>query len=560
MIVPKDLRKLVGKTELRYSLKTGYLGVAKHKARLIAGQIQLAFRILRKGGLILSKLSDDQIQALVNRYIKDWLEGLDTRLYEEDAIPPPFIDYKSFRGYIESLDDVREQIIVNMHLGEFFTLENPIDDLLKKNGINQIDKDSMEYKKLCVEIHKAAIDLLPIEQKHMLGDFSYKGQLSEIFPEAFPQTSKTPPVTDDQKFQKLSEVDKGERISEVIKHYVAENEKSNWTVKTKQEIESSLNLFVEVVGDIPIRSVTRRQISEFKDTLQKLPPNMNKVKKYRDKSVKELLEMDIKKTLSINTINKTLTRVSTLFNHALKNGFIEGVNPASDMNLPKDKAEDEYRAAFTKEELEKLFRSPQYLDDDHQKSYQFWIPILALFAGMRQDEIAQLHLDDIRQDEEGIWIIDINDKAEKKLKTKSAKRLVPLHRFIIDELKLHKYIEYLKGQGEKRIFPELKKGRDGYSQAVSKWFNTSYKKKCGIVEEGRKKDFHSFRTTFITHLEHKGVPYLKLKQTTGHSKGKDTTLTYIEKYTPKQLLDDVISKIDYGIDLSHLKNSKWVPR
>ena len=43
---------------------------------------------------------------------------------------------------------------------------------------------------------------------------------------------------------------------------------------------------------------------------------------------------------------------------------------------------------------------------------------------MRQDEIAQFHLDDIRQDEEGIWLIDVNDRGDKKVKTKSARRLI----------------------------------------------------------------------------------------------------------------------------------------
>jgi hypothetical protein len=71
MVVPKDLRKSVGKKELRYSLSTGYIGVAKHNARLVASQVQFLFQRLRKGGTVLSKLSDDQIQQLVHRYIKD---------------------------------------------------------------------------------------------------------------------------------------------------------------------------------------------------------------------------------------------------------------------------------------------------------------------------------------------------------------------------------------------------------------------------------------------------------------------------------------------------------
>ena len=58
MIVPKDLRKFVGKTELRYTLMTGDFRTAKHKAKLLAGQVQLIFRYLRKGNKTLSKLSD----------------------------------------------------------------------------------------------------------------------------------------------------------------------------------------------------------------------------------------------------------------------------------------------------------------------------------------------------------------------------------------------------------------------------------------------------------------------------------------------------------------------
>jgi hypothetical protein len=65
MVVPKDLQKLVGKKEMRYSLKTGYLGVVKNKARFLAGQVQLIFNSLRRGDSVLSKLSDDKIQGLV---------------------------------------------------------------------------------------------------------------------------------------------------------------------------------------------------------------------------------------------------------------------------------------------------------------------------------------------------------------------------------------------------------------------------------------------------------------------------------------------------------------
>jgi hypothetical protein len=48
--VPKDLQKFVGRKELRYTLKMSCVGVAKQKARFVAGQVQLIFKFLRKGG------------------------------------------------------------------------------------------------------------------------------------------------------------------------------------------------------------------------------------------------------------------------------------------------------------------------------------------------------------------------------------------------------------------------------------------------------------------------------------------------------------------------------
>ena len=205
-------------------------------------------------------------------------------------------------------------------------------------------------------------------------------------------------------------------------------------------------------------------------------------------------------------------------------------------------------------------QSDEYMNDTHRVSYQFWSPIIALLTGMRQNEIAQLHLDDISCDEDGIWIFDVNAKGQKKVKTMAGIRKIPIHPLIISELRLPEYVEALKGQGKARLFPELKRGRDGYAKSVSQWFNLRYKVKCGIKEDadGRMKDFHSFRKTLNSHLVRKRVPFLMLKQFMGHSKGKDVNpLHYTEKFTPKELFDGVITKIDFGIDFSHLKNSKW---
>jgi integrase len=279
-------------------------------------------------------------------------------------------------------------------------------------------------------------------------------------------------------------------------------------------------------------------MNEFKQVLRRLPPNRNKLKQYRDKSIAQLVRMNVKKSLSERTINKHLTRIGTLFDYAITNGFYNGPNPAFKMSLKLNQSEGESRAAYTPDELERLFRSEKYLTDTHLQPYQFWTPVIALFTGMRQNEIAQLYLGDIREEDgegRGVWYFDLNkDGQGKKLKNKNAKRQVPIHNFLLEDLKFLEYVNHLKAKGEIRLFPEINPDRDGYGGPVSKWFNERYKTKCGIIFGDRQKDFHSFRATFISALEDK-VPFRMLQQCAGHSRGKSTTITYIEQYSPKRL-------------------------
>lgn len=190
----------------------------------------------------------------------------------------------------------------------------------------------------------------------------------------------------------------------------------------------------------------------------------------------------------------------------------------------------------------------------------FWTPLIALFHGMRQNEIAGLHLHDIRQSEDGVWYFDLYSK---KSRPDAARRVAPIHPFLIDDLNFIGHVEQLRKDGHDRLFPELNKGRDGYGKSVSSWFNGRYKDRCGIESpDGRMRDFHSFRTTFITRLRHKKVHLRSLKMVVGHSIHIDVTDDYTDPYPVEQLLEDVILKAEFHkeMDLTHLKKSKWVPK
>jgi hypothetical protein len=68
--IPSDLKDVVGKVEFRYSLRSGSLRVAKHRARAIAVYIHELFLKLRKN---MTEFTQDKINELVKNYIRQTL-------------------------------------------------------------------------------------------------------------------------------------------------------------------------------------------------------------------------------------------------------------------------------------------------------------------------------------------------------------------------------------------------------------------------------------------------------------------------------------------------------
>ena len=120
MFVPKDLQPFLGKKELRYSLKTGYLGVAKQRARFVAAIVQSIFRLLMRGAFKMMNLSEDKIQELVNHYIKQQVERINNLFTEGpgDDIPP-FGTITEFDSYISDLDSIRHELIGNLNMSNW---------------------------------------------------------------------------------------------------------------------------------------------------------------------------------------------------------------------------------------------------------------------------------------------------------------------------------------------------------------------------------------------------------------------------------------------------------
>ncbi|HHP7234643.1 MAG TPA: DUF6538 domain-containing protein, partial [Desulfobacterales bacterium] len=480
MVVPKDLQTLLGKRELRYTLWTGSLGVAKKKARYVAAKVQFLFGILRRGDMAINELTDDRIKILVNQYIKKAIDNWNLPFPEfpepDDTFVPP-TDYEGLLEYADSLDTIREGMIVDLSLGKFGMLEESIGKLLKQYQINEYDPKDRTYRKLCAEIHKAEIQLLPLQKRHILGDFSYKQELPSVFPDAFPQVQNSPAVTTE-----------GEQPSESLQTVVDafwNERKPSWKKRTRVDYRICREHLIGFLGsDTPIQSIDYPTGRSYKAHLQE---NGN-----------------IGKALSVSRINMYLGFASTLFNYAQKNHYIN-INPFNGLQISDKKIRvDELRDVFDEQDLKKMFcESREYKEDKHNHAHNFWVPILGLYTGCRLEELCQLYVPDVIESD-GIWCLNIEeDRPDKSVKT-GEKRLVPLHPFLIEDLNFIGYVRSLDDQ-KGRVFPKLIRISHRYGHNIGQWFGR-FKKRCGVSASPGKKTFHSFRHTVINHLKQKDVP------------------------------------------------------
>jgi integrase len=219
----------------------------------------------------------------------------------------------------------------------------------------------------------------------------------------------------------------------------------------------------------------------------------------------------------------------------------------------RDKAQTLDKKPLSEENLIKLFNSRIYTDKSVKlvKPEQYWIPIIASYSGMRQNEICQLKINDIKSEivsnGKTIYYFDINDDEDKHLKNDNAHRLVPIHPKLI-ELGFLDYYNSVKDKQEQlwknfRLHPTQNRFSTDYSKNFMKFF------RANITTE-KEQTFHSMRHNVSTKLLNNAVmhklPKALMNQILGHEPDKDeSSQTYSQGYGIKELYEG-IKTLDYG--------------
>ena len=343
------------------------------------------------------------------------------------------------------------------------------------------------------------------------------------------------------------------KLSEASTRHIEEKRRSgSLTERSQKAYETATEFMIDIIGDVGIDQISTAEARSIKNTLLKLPPNRKKIANYRGLTITELTDLNLpdSKTMGIETINGNLTKMGTLMKWAKANGFSNS-NPFEDIKLKSKRKASDARGIFTEEDLLKLFSIEQYQKHEYKHPYYYWLPLIGLHTGARLNEICQLHLDDIKQEDDKTWCFFFTaEHIDQDLKTAYSKRVVPIHSKLV-ELGLLDFKKSLERRGETRLFPELKKGRDGYSTAASKWFGR-IRNKLGWTNVSPKKDFHSFRHTVANKLKQSGVNSDLTGGILGHSNGTITYGRYGKEYTHNPL-SPVIEMIDWDASINHIR-------
>lgn len=333
-------------------------------------------------------------------------------------------------------------------------------------------------------------------------------------------------------------------------------------------IELTVGLWAE---DRTIRSIDREASRELLEVLRWLPSNAEK--KFPKLSPLAAARMAKEKgltgRLSPASVNGYMTKFRAVMNFCQNEGWIER-NPAKGLQVIDRVRRRDKRLPFSIEQLRLIFDAPIYrgcIDDwagystpgpARPRRGRFWVPLIALFSGMRLNEICQLHVADIHR-LDGVDCFFVTEGPSdidngKRLKTVASERFIPVHPMLI-EIGFMTFVEQRRAAGAVRLFSELQKSSTGYySDPFSKWFRR-FLQRAGA--DRPKTCFHSFRHCYRDALREARIDHEVALALGGWSSGTgneggETAAAYGRGYRARTLYE-AMGRIAYpDLDLEHL--------
>lgn len=551
--------QITGLSEIRQSLKTSHRRTAQKLALYINYKLDIIFRKLIQRGCVVADIQ--KIKTIIRNYIQEAIQEyseLETKRH--NALRYTDENGKIFQGHTSKA--IEHEItslceIISEYEPQF--LKEKAQSILPRTNISNDDLQSLSDEERAIfypELLKGETEILHYDkqrnEKRISGGELLKIQEDEAtanavakaislynapLPPAYPQPPKAINL-----------------FSEKMPIYI-ENEfvSRGWRPKTKGKILHILTMALEIMGDKSLHEYTRADFENFRKILQTLPSNLAKKEELKNKPLIEIAKENAiskqYKNLTTSSINTLIGQLHTFLEWCKVNGYIQS-NLTAKLKMKDKRKKIKDRNIFDDDDIETIISKiivPSIPKLFQRHPERLWMTLIGFYSGMRIEEIAQLHIEDIYQTKKtNIWVFDLNEnintegEEDKKIKNLPSVRVIPIHPKLI-EFGFLDYYEKTKAQGHERVFHQLKKGRDGYGRGMGDWFNREIKRH---IEEPFKKSFHSTRHTFSQQLKDLSVDEHKLNALVGHGEETISYNQYGSEYSPEVLLPELI-KVQY---------------
>lgn len=438
-------------------------------------------------------------------------------------------------------------------------LEDMLQRLLASYGLETLPVKSASFQSLLAGYRAALLEDLR-RRSHWIAD----GTPEEFDPQFKGiHAGSTPP--DAKQSMTLAELRKVFEGAQTSKRVVEKTHRAN---------KVAFRALCEHFGDsMPVENIDRQNMTAFFNFLDTVPSHAEQ--RYKGKSLKQAADLEAKQATPRLMGHRTKAnyhgRIVAIFEHAKELEVIEK-NPASIRSLQDrfhvDKESE--RPPFTEEEMNAIFSAPLFSGcvNDNGGWYRagpnlprrgrFWVPLLALFNGLRCNEACQLETADVASVEEVPCIRVTDESAEeeekgkgKSVKNKTSKTTIPIHPLLL-KIGFLEFVESRRKAGDgSQLFPELPRTSTGrYADLFSKWFRRFLTK--AIPGKKTRASFHSFRHSFRD-AERRAKLNPEIALRLGRwSTGSNAGHAYGHGF-PMALLREELAKVAFpGLDLAHL--------
>lgn len=569
VVVPKDLRAVFGKREVKVSLGTSDSAEAKKLVRQMSADFDRqvdAYRAILQSPTQLTDLAPDQIRKMVAEWRDGELDAVHASEIPDDPVEA-VREVEHDLGSMEAFDQDARTSVSDRAVR--ILLENGVRLETRKMSRRTAELTKLPYRvpKPAVEsdqftvlvkaIRAAIFDILVAERNEALGRATRAPASPASASYVAPAATDYPDVT----LAELKEhFDKSSKRAQKLKGGVKDKHKVTWRV------------LEEVLGkDKLVASLTRKDFEAVFEIVKAMPPKVDA--KFPRKTLVEAVKAAKKQGLAPmmpRTINGYMDAMSRLLRHASQAGMRAPLD-ITDLRVDVSNWTKDQRQPFSLEQLNSMFGSYLYLegaprlsahptyDLAPKDSYRFWLPLIGLFSGMRIGEIAQLLVSDVETIGEvlcfHVQLPEDNAPPEhhKRLKNPSAERIVPVHPELL-AIGFSSFVADRRKSGEARLFSDVRIGSDEtFSQIPSQWFARFLPK---VIEKTPQYTFHSFRHAFRDATREARLDQDTVSSLMGWSKsGKSMSFHYGAGLKAKSLAEE-LGKVRYeGLDLSHLYQS-----